>query len=473
MRGTDHFKRAVPSAADILAQYKLTGNVAYAVVDAQTGMALEGKGPLKAKPPASVTKTITALYALDALGPDHRFETTLCATGGVTNGEIQGDLILAGGGDPTLDTDRLATMALNLKEAGIIGVKGAFMVYDGALPVINPIDPEQPDHVSYNPGVSGIALNYNRVHFEWKQGGDGYTVTMDARSDKYRPDVASAAMKIADRSMPVYTYKDGGTRDDWSVARKALGKSGARWLPVRKPGLYAADVFATLAGANGVRLGRAKLLGELPECEVLVREKSANLRTILRDMLKYSTNLTAEMVGMAATKKRLGQVSDLSSSAAEMNKWAAANLDMQRPVLVDHSGLGDGSLLTPRDMVAALMAVKDADFKDILKPFWMRDAKRGVIQDHPLRVIAKTGTLNFASTLAGFVNDKDGRVMVFAIFAADESVRATIKPEDREGPAGGREWNIRAKKMQQALIERWAAVYGEEKDQTTAVVSSE
>ncbi|MGJ8546459.1 MAG: D-alanyl-D-alanine carboxypeptidase/D-alanyl-D-alanine endopeptidase [Sulfitobacter sp.] len=461
MRRTDLYKRAVPSVAEILAQKKLTGNVAFAVADAATGAALEAKSPLKPKPPASVTKAITALYALEALGPDHQFETGVYVTGGVSEGEVQGDLILVGGGDPTLDTDRLASLAANLKEAGIIGVKGAYKVYDGALPVIARIDPEQPDHVGYNPGVSGLALNYNRVHFEWKRGGNGYTVTMDARSEKYRPDVVSAAMRVIDRASPVYTYSDGGVRDDWTVARGALGGGGSRWLPVRKPGLYAADVFATMARANGIDLGKPQIEGEMPQGAPLVRDQSAPLRVILRDMLKYSTNLTAEMVGMAATKQRLGQVSDLRGSAAEMNAWAALRLGMKAPALVDHSGLGDDSTLTPADMVKALVTVQATDFRDILKPFWMRDEKRRVIQDHPVRVDAKTGTLNFASTLAGYVTAKDGRVMAFAIFAADEGVRAKITRAQREGPAGGAAWNRRAKEMQQALIERWAVLYGE------------
>jgi D-alanyl-D-alanine carboxypeptidase/D-alanyl-D-alanine-endopeptidase (penicillin-binding protein 4) len=89
----------------------------------------------------------------------------------------------------------------------------------------------------------------------------------------------------------------------------------------------------------------------------------------------------------------------------------------------------------------------------------MRDNNRKVIPNHPVKVDAKTGTLNFVSTLAGYITAPDGTELAFAIFAADESIRATLSRAEREGPAGGASWNVRAKRMQQQLIERWSVLY--------------
>ncbi|MEP5732176.1 MAG: D-alanyl-D-alanine carboxypeptidase/D-alanyl-D-alanine-endopeptidase [Sulfitobacter sp.] len=454
------WKRAIPDAAQIIREQKLTGTVAFAVADTNTGGWLECENERLGTPPASVTKAVTALYALETLGAAHQFETRIAATGGIKNGEVQGDLLLIGGGDPTLDTDTLAEMAAALKAAGVRGVKGAFRVYEAGLPVLDRIDAAQPDHVGYNPAVSGLALNFNRVHFEWRRANGNYTVTMDARSEKYRPNVKVAAMQIADRAAPVYTYKDQGGRDQWSVSRGALGGAGARWLPVRKPGLYAGEVFATLAGAQGIKLGNPQIIDSLPAFEVCVTHHSAPLRRILRDMLRFSTNLTAEMVGLAATQRRVGVTGSLAASAAEMNRWAQGALNMTAPALVDHSGLGDDSRLTTLDMTRALIAVRDADFRVILKRFGFRDAKGKAIRDQAISVDAKTGTLNFVSTLAGYITAQDGREMAFAIFTADVDARAKISRAERERPAGGRTWNRRAKRVQQALIERWDALYG-------------
>ncbi|WP_298859852.1 D-alanyl-D-alanine carboxypeptidase/D-alanyl-D-alanine-endopeptidase [uncultured Sulfitobacter sp.] len=460
LRREDFFKRAVRSVEDILGEAKLAGKVSFAVTDMNTGMGLETQDAAVGRPPASVTKAITALYALDALGADHRFETQLLATGGVVNGEIEGDLVLVGGCDPTLDTDTLANMAANLKAAGIIGVKGDFKVYEAGLPVLARIDPKQPDQVGYNPGVSGLALNYNRVHFEWKRTDGNYNVTMQGRSEKYRPAVRMAAMQIRDRASPVYTYEDRGGIDAWSVARGALGRNGSRWLPVRKPGLYAGEVFQTLAGSQGIRLSAPKMIDAVPAGEVLVRHESPDLRRILRDMLKWSTNLTAEMMGLAATAARGDKPASLKASAEQMNIWARENIGMQSAALVDHSGLGDDSRVTANDMVAALAMVHSKGLRDILKPIAMRDDKRKVIKDHPIKVDAKTGTLNFVSSLAGYLTGPDGTEMAFAIFAADEEIRATLSRAERERPPGGAAWNRRAKRMQQQLIERWGVLYG-------------
>ncbi|NNK16240.1 MAG: D-alanyl-D-alanine carboxypeptidase/D-alanyl-D-alanine-endopeptidase [Sulfitobacter sp.] len=460
IRAPDFFKRAVPGPDQIIQAQNLSGRVAFALADARTGAWLECEDEQVGTPPASVTKAVTALYALDTFGPDHRFETLLAATGSVKNGEVQGDLLLIGGGDPTLDTDGLAVMAAGLKEAGIHGVKGKFKVYEAGLPVMRQIDPAQPDHVGYNPAVSGIALNYNRVHFEWKRAGSDYAVTMDGRSKKYRPDVTMAAMRIENRATPIYTYADRNGQDQWTVARGALGRGGARWLPVRKPGLYAGEVFATLAGAHGIRLGKPEISDTLPPNDVCVRHQSGDLRDILRDMLRFSTNLTAEMVGLAATLRRLGQVAHLQASAAEMNRWAMTALNMTAPKLVDHSGLGDDSRLTALDMTKALVAMQDRDFRPILKKFGFRDGQGRPVKEQEIAVDAKTGTLNFVSTLAGYITGKDGREMAFAIFAVDADARAKISREEREAPPGARTWNRRAKRVQQGLIERWDALYG-------------
>lgn len=439
----------------------LKGEVVFAVADAQTGAQLEAFGDQNGLPPASVAKALTALYALDVLGPDYRFETTLMADGPVENGILKGDLILVGGGDPMLDTDALAAMAANLREAGITEVQGAFKVYDGALPYVFSIDPGQPDHLGYSPAISGISLNFNRVHFEWKRAGKSYDVTMDARTARYRPDVDMAAMKVEGRSLPIYTYQPTARQDRWTVAKGALGNGGARWLPVRKPALYAGDVFRTLARVNGIVLGRVQITRQAPQGTVLVVHQSDPLDSILRGMLKYSTNLTAEMVGMAATKARGVMPQDLAASAAEMNRWAAEAYGVGGIAMVDHSGLGDASRMAPGDLVTALVAAQKAGtLRPLLKSYSLLDSNGRPIRDHPINVNAKTGTLNFVSGLGGFLTTVDGTDLAFAIFTADMDHRATIPRAHRERPEGARSWSSRSRRLQRTLLERWGSLSG-------------
>ncbi len=454
-------KAAAPAAEALIADSGLSGEVSYAVARLGSGQMLEGHHASSGLPPASVTKILTALYALDYLGPNHRFFTSLVAVGEVSGGVLRGDLVLRGGGDPTLDTNGLASLARTLKAAGIREVSGQFLVWGGALPASKRIDGKQPDHAGYNPAVSGIALNFNRVHFEWKRGANGYGVTMDGRSDKYRPEVTVARMKIVNRQLPVYTYKSQNGRDSWTVASGALGKGGARWLPMREPEIYAGEVFRTMARAHGITMKAPKKSSAAPRGVVVARQQSPALKDILRGMLKYSTNITAEMVGMAASQARGAQPASIKSSASAMNQWASEKLGMQQAALVDHSGLGEKSRLRADEM--ALMLAKAAQhqtLRPILKDIPLRDAKGKVNKAHPLKVKAKTGTLHFVSALAGYVAAPDGQEMAFAIFGADVNARNRLIGADRERPQGARTWNSRAKKLQQSLIERWGTVYG-------------
>jgi len=453
--------KTAPAADALIRDSGLTGKVSFAVARMGDGAVLEGHQASSGLPPASVTKILTALYALAYLGPNHRFQTTLVAVGNISNGVLRGDLVLRGGGDPTLDTNGLADLARTLKAAGVREVRGQFLVWGGALPSVKRIDNKQPDHAGYNPAVSGISLNYNRVHFEWKRGANGYSVAMDGRSDKYRPEVDVARMKIVKRSVPVYTYKSQGGRDHWTVASGALGKVGARWLPVREPEIYAGEVFRTLARAHGIALKAPKKTQNPPRGAVLARKNSPALKDILKGMLKYSTNLTAEMVGMAASQARGAQPGSVKASAAAMNAWASQSLGMGSAALVDHSGLGEKSRLRADETALMLaQAGQHAVLQPILKTIALRDSNGKVNKGHPLKVLAKTGTLHFVSALAGYVTTPEGRDLAFAIFGADLGARDRLIGPDRERPQGARTYNGRSKKLQQKLIERWGTVYG-------------
>ncbi|MDU8912419.1 D-alanyl-D-alanine carboxypeptidase/D-alanyl-D-alanine-endopeptidase [Aestuariicoccus sp. MJ-SS9] len=459
-RGADFGRKTLPSAEALIEAARLDGAVGFAVADVATGETLEERQGATGLPPASVAKALTAAYALHHLGPAHHFVTRLVATGPVTDGVVAGDLALVGGGDPVLETDNLAALAADLKAAGIREVKGRFLLWDGALPYLRTIDAGQPDHVGYSPAISSLNLNYNRVHFEWRRGGKGYDVTMDARSATHRPDVSMARMSVVARSTPVYTYADAGGHDDWTVAKGALGKGGARWLPVRKPALYAGEVFQTFARAHGIVLKTPAMAETEPKGATLATHESPPLRIILRDMLKYSTNLTAEVVGLSTTKAIGGVAETLAQSAAAMNAWAISDLGLKSAALVDHSGLGDASRISAADMCRALVAVRGRmGLKPLLKKIKMRDDARNLVEDHPLSVHAKTGTLNFVSGLGGFIDLPDGRELAFAIFAADIERRAGLTKAERERPEGARSWNVRAKKLQQALIDRWGVMY--------------
>ena len=284
---------------------------------------------------------------------------------------------------------------------------------------------------------------------------------MDARTTKYRPEVSMARMKVANRALPVYTYADRNGTDSWTVASQALGKGGSRWLPVRRPADYAGDVFRTMARAHGIKLKAAKRISSLPTATVIAQHHSPPLDMMLKAMLKFSNNLMAEMIGMTATAKRGKPPKGLKESAAEMSRWVRTKYGVNTVKMVDHSGLGEASRVAPRAMLKVLVAAyKAGNLKSLLKSFPMRDANGRVLKNHPIKVAAKTGTLNFVSGLGGFLTTSSGTVLAFTIFAADTKARARISRAERERPQGARSWNKKAKRLQQQLIERWGQSYG-------------
>lgn len=454
-------KAGVPEAEALVARAGLSGQVAFALADARTGEILEARNPLLPLPPASTAKTITTLYALETLGPDFRFQTRLLGTGPVKNGRLAGDLILAGGGDPTLDSDMLGTLAMRLKKAGVREVAGRFLYHDAALPRLRMIDQGQPVTAGYNPAISGLNLNFNRVRFHWARASDGWDVTMNAQARRYGPQVSVTRMRVVDRQMPVYTYSGGMGGDEWTVASGALGSDGSRWLPVRRPSIYAAEVFQTLARSHGIDLPQAQRVGDLPVGATMLADlPSAPLSVILRDMLKFSTNLTAEAVGLTASESRGARGASLVDSADEMNDWARAELGLRHARFVDHSGLGDSARITAGDMVRALVrAGPDGALNKLMKEVHMRDRQGRPIRDGEVTVHAKTGTLNFASGLVGYLRAGDGRPLAFAIYAADLARRDGLSPAERDHPPGGRAWLGAARRLQMDLIDRWAVLH--------------
>ena len=94
-----------------------------------------------------------------------------------------------------------------------------------------------------------------------------------------------------------------------------------------------------------------------------------------------------------------------------------------------------------------------------MRDMGLRDAKGKEIKDSPVRVRAKSGTLNFVSGLAGYVQPPKGPELVFAIFAADTARRDRLKEYEREQPEGGEAWTKRARRLQGQLISRWVGLY--------------
>ena len=436
--------KAVPTDIEaLIANARLGGTVSFAVLDAQDGALLGSRAADEMRAPASTLKAVTALYAIDRLGPNHRFRTRVLRAGDM--------LILAGGGDPVLDTDQLAELAKATAAAEKTAGRPApqrFAIWGGAIPHHDEITAGQAAHLPYNPAFSGINLNFNRVHLDWRQGG----ASVEARARRNSPRAYTVAVEVTDRGSPLFAYVPRENGEGWSISRRALGKSESRWLPVRKPELYAGDVFQTLCRAQGLVLPMPEVIADLPAGDEIASHESPPLTEIARDMLDYSTNLTAEVIGLAASG-----AGTIGASAQAMQDWLQAKGVQGAFLFRDHSGLSAGNRVSAR-MLAEVMAgpARAAGLRGLMKPIPLRNADGKKIPSD-IAIDAKTGTLNFVSNLSGFAQGPQGRVLAFAVLTGDEERRAAT--EGQELPDGVIGWTRRSKGLQQGIIEAWVAQY--------------
>ena len=187
----------------------------------------------------------------------------------------------------------------------------------GALPAVPMIDAGQPDDAAYNPTISGMNLDFNRVFLAWCRApqargcGSARRARRRASGDLVQAEPVAAGRRGS-------AAKPG--REVWRAAAGGLRGPGSVWLPVRTPPAYAGEVFRGLAGGGGV-LPPAEVAAAAPGAAMALHE-SPPLEAMVRDMLKYSTNLTAETIGLRAGQARGVAPQELASSAAAMSAWA-------------------------------------------------------------------------------------------------------------------------------------------------------
>ncbi|MEM9140583.1 MAG: D-alanyl-D-alanine carboxypeptidase/D-alanyl-D-alanine-endopeptidase [Pseudomonadota bacterium] len=454
------------SSAEIRAQSGLSGTSGWMVIDLDTGEVLDQRAGAEPFVPASVAKLPTAAFALDALGADFRFETRLLATGKPANGRLSGDLVLSGGGDPELSNEALAPLANALKRRGINSISGGFFVDGTALPQLRQIEPSQHDYASYNPAISGLNLNFNRVHLLWDARNGKKNLVVQAESERLTRQVDGVRVAVASQpGQPLFSLTGQGGNEVWQMSREAFRGRAARWLPVKRPEAVAGEVFRTLAGESGVNLGPPQLADTRREGTVLASHLSRPLSEIVRDMLKYSTNLTAEVTGVAATRSIGLKVGTLKESAAVMNAWAAS-VGGFRPMdpgfkFANHSGLSLEGRVSPERMCQFLAALGrrapqaglghgrlPGGIAWYLKPYNVRDEGTAIDYDR-LEVTAKTGTMNFVRGLAGYIATPGGKRLAFAVFSNDLERRGASSQRINKG------WMNRARRLERALIRNW------------------
>ncbi|MEM9627330.1 MAG: D-alanyl-D-alanine carboxypeptidase/D-alanyl-D-alanine-endopeptidase [Pseudomonadota bacterium] len=434
-------------------------DVSYVVVDLDRGTIITEHQAGVNHIPASSAKLATAVMALQLLGPEHRFRTELLATGPIEDGVLKGDLILKGGGDPLLDIPDLLPLISDLARWPLRSIEGRFLIDDSLLPRLTEIEPTQPTEAAYNPSIGALSLTFNRVNLRWDS-----RKTLSVETVPHL-DEALFEERAKDRLPPggVQLKQIDDGKAVWQLADRGARRS-KRSLPVKDAGLYAGRVFADLAELHGIHLPPPERTARSPEGHLLAVHEGRPLRELVRDMLWYSNNLVAELIGLAAAKTVEPELPSLEASAdvilGELEKrlpdvsWDQARLD-------NHSGLSSRSQLTPEQLAAILRYGWKNDMLADLLPAsgWSGTlTRRFNDQDQAFRIWAKTGSMNYVTTLGGYMLSSSHGPAAFVIMISDAKARAIYDGLPRRTRAAEKKanvWKANAEKAMNEIVERW------------------
>lgn len=325
--------------------------------------------------PASTTKLLTAVAALHALGPEHRFTTRVVA------GARPGEIVLVGGGDPYL----AAAPAAPGEETY----------------------PERADLTTLAQAVAATVPDDQKVRLRYDASlypGDGGNPAW--RAD-YLPDDVVA---------PIGALMLDGGRVDGGPER------------ADDPALAATQAFRTALVAAGVRVAPklAPVGTPDPAAAEIASVASAPLAQQVERIVSISDNEGAELLGHAVGLAVAGDGSFAGGATATTQVLAELGVDTTGLVLADGSGLARGNVIGVPTMLAVLRLAASPEHPE-LRAAWTGlptagfDGSLAYRFDHESsalgRVRAKTGTLTGVHALAGTVSGADGATLVFVVAA--------------------------------------------------------
>ena len=110
-------------------------------------------------------KLVTTFAALELLGPDYRWKTEAYLGGPLVEGELHGDLILKGYGDPKITVEQWQSFMTTLRAGGLNAVDGD-LALDRSRFALPPYDPAAFDHEPlkpYNVGPDALLVNFKSL----------------------------------------------------------------------------------------------------------------------------------------------------------------------------------------------------------------------------------------------------------------------------------------------------------------------
>jgi D-alanyl-D-alanine carboxypeptidase/D-alanyl-D-alanine-endopeptidase (penicillin-binding protein 4) len=372
----------LPPVQDVLVQTP-TDTTCLSVFNSR-GVPVYLHNPTLALTPASTLKVLTGYAALALIGPDTRFPTLVATDAANVNGVVQGNVWLIGFGDPVLTTDdyansfvaqpqvhtRVESLVEQLKAAGISRIRGNVIA-----------DETRFDAVRYPP-------SWPRRFITQVQAGPESALVLNRGFTSY-PTEGQVWSGSGNRTAAA------------DPAREAVGR------------------FVTLVKAAGIQVDGKVDVGPVPQSpNVLAKVESPPLRDIVSQMLKMSDNSIAEMLVKEIGVRRAAKGSTQGGAEAVTSILTERGLTGTGMSIVDGSGL-DPANRVPCSVLSAVLLASGRQ-SDLVNGFAVAGVS-GTLSDRLAgtaasgRVFGKTGTLDDASALVGYVDTTKGDTVGFAM----------------------------------------------------------
>ena len=402
------------------------------------------KTPLNA---ASNVKIVTSSAALSLLGPEYRWRTTLSIATSAPlppNGEIAGDLVLRGGGDPTLVVEDLAAMVADLAALGVHKVHGALVVDDGFFDAatVGPAYDQKKESTASRAPSSAASLDFNAVAVTIIPGavaGAPARVTVEPASPYFVVSGAVVTATDGPAAPSVETRDEGGTRTRVVVAGRVRLGSEPRtfYRRVDHPALYLGQTLRQQLERRGILVDKPTRTGSVPAQgqRVLSTHESAPLAVVVQDLNKRSNNFMAEQVVRTLGAEIVGRPGTWDKGLEAVARYLAGiGLPRGAYQMTNGSGLYDSNHFSAEQIVTVLRAAS-RDFR-ISAEFLASLAVAGTDGTIAHRmsgslaeryVRAKTGTLANVSCLSGFAGSPGHVPLIFSILVNDVATAAEAR----------------------------------------------
>lgn len=404
-------------------------HVSIHVRDANTDKTVIDLNGDRLRSPASTIKVLTTFAALDMLGPSYTWKTRAYQVGKLTDGVLTGDLVLVGGGDPYMTSERWWNFVQSLRARGLTRIDGNIIIDNSYFA---PMDGSRGDFDdkpwrSYNVLPDGLMVNFQTSHF---------TLMPNARQS--RPQISvnplPANLVIDNRVVAAagkcqgahVTFNAGPDDPSTLVIGGTLPRAcGAYSInrAIMNATDYAYGTFRTLWTQSGGTIKGGLEVGPLPaDATLLLSYDSLPLSEIIRLVNKFSNNLMARHLLLTLGAEKLGVPATTRNGIEAISQWLTSR-DIQMPGLVldNGSGLSREERITARGLANVLDLAWHSPFMPEFAASLPLSATDGTLRNRfrgpgmQGRLRMKTGRIDDVSGLAGFVNAASGKTYVTVI----------------------------------------------------------